>query len=272
MKKKTKFSLGMKIVTFLTVITMASVGFAAWVITAPVTEAAADGQISVDTATNNGAPIAISALICDDGNGTNTFEEDAPNYEKYSKIVFGKTEFGDEEGEDGFEQDNYGWLDNTTEGFTSENLTVFVKVTITNNQAAAYGSDITFTFEPVASDSDINEFNSAMESLLTKPTITATYASEGSTDGLTATYDTTTKKAVATIPAAKIPETKDGKYTVVFAITFDWGSSFGNMNPYIYYNMQEHTDPLATTATTNLNNLYTAVTGVSYKVTVGVVA
>lgn len=133
MKKKTKFSLGMKIVTLLTVITMASVGFAAWVITAPVAEEAAAGSVKVDTAINKGAPIVVTAEICDESG--NPYADD---HETYGRFIFGKATFDDYKTEPGYETaTNHGWLDNNDTNFAKENLVVYVKVTV-KKQARGY--------------------------------------------------------------------------------------------------------------------------------------
>ena len=178
MKKKTKCSLGMKIVTLLTVITMASVGFAAWVITAPVTESAAAGSVKVDTAIDKGAPIVVTAKICDQAGN-----EYANDHETYGRFIFGKATFDDYKNHDDYKDaKNYGWLDNGESEFATQNLVVYVKVTVKSNQPAEdtkYAKDLTLTFAPTADgDNDakaaaITKFNNAIPDSLAKPTITA---------------------------------------------------------------------------------------------------
>ncbi|MBQ7224476.1 MAG: hypothetical protein IJX06_02855 [Clostridia bacterium] len=265
MKKKTKFSLGMKIVTLLTVITMASVGFAAWVITAPVAETYADGTIKVETAEKKENPVKLNAEIVT-ANGTSTGE----NVIKFgTKAITSGTD--------------YGWLSNVDIG--EENLTVYIKLTITNTGSVAFSNNITATLTTTfAQDSASSEtiFEDAMDTdsesgVIAKPTITPIQLAGVSVDIDnidTATYDTTNNNAVLTIPASKI--SGKASYTVLLAVKINWGKKFSadgasaGVNAYEFYNKQKYSEGLATAAESNLNDLYTALNGVSYKVTFGV--
>ena len=261
MKKKTKFSLGMKIVTLLTVITMASVGFASWVITAPVTAAQADGSIKVENVVDNGAPIFVTANIVSDKDETIVIDADdttSENYKKYSSFVFGYADFDEYD----IDTDNHGWLSTPVIG--KENLTVFLKVTVKNNRDAAATKGVTVTFKT----SDPATFETGItNNAYFAPTITGVgLPGEGLTE---VSYNSGADNIVFTIPAGKIPANKAADaYEVVLAITFKWGVAFDEINPYIYYNMNEHTQVRANDAVDKLTKLYTATNGVSYTVVV----
>lgn len=60
----------------------------------------------------------------------------------------------------------------------------------------------------------------------------------------------------------------DGTTKVTVTYTYDWGAKFGNENPYQYYNLQTKTDELAKEAQENMENLYTYLTGVTYKISI----
>ena len=110
----------------------------------------------------------------------------------------------------------------------------------------------------------VGKFNDAISTKISAPVITAIGDDTLSTD-----YSTSTSNAVITIPNAKIPENKDAAvYTVIFAITINWGSDFGNVNPYVYFNAQPHNNDLADDAEKALNDLYEAINGIKYNVTI----
>ena len=49
---------------------------------------------------------------------------------------------------------------------------------------------------------------------------------------------------------------------------FKWGTAFGGQNAYKYYNDQDYDDDLATEASGALGDLYDALNGVTYKMTI----
>lgn len=77
--------------------------------------------------------------------------------------------------------------------------------------------------------------------------------------GLTSTEITSSLSCAATyegyivLPTAVVSEVGDGVYRLT--LEFKWGSKFGGVNPYEYYNGKTYTDKLAQTALTDLGEI-----------------
>ena len=101
-----------------------------------------------------------------------------------------------------------------------------------------------------------------------EPTVSYTYEEVGETH----TYDPAAKTTVEEqqVDADYLQIALSGSNTNVYYIKveFKWGSDFGGQNAYTYYNGQAYSAGLASEATTKLTNLYDALNGVSYKMTI----
>ena len=237
MKKK----LTITIASILSVIVIIGVGFAAWVITNPKVEDTADGSISVETVTDK-------------------------SYTLTAAISNGAISFGAPKNMDTANA----WL--KAEGGNSENLEATLTLTLNYNNLADVGV-ITFKMETLkGSDSDSTFADLVGGNYIVNPTI-----SYKATNAETYTAITEAEKTVftgLTVPKEAFKETTApsgsamGVATATIKITFDWGSKFGNTNPYTYFNGEGHSYKndyiTAKAALTELAKL----NGVSYKVTV----
>lgn len=219
MKRKT-LTLAISVFALLAII---SVGFASWVITRPVDEKVATGQIQVDDVTD--LNITLSYEWVDDEHGTNVLES-AP------KIVFGSK---------GSAENN--WLANEN----SENLVAYLKVNITASKLEALGTkNIVAKFNVIG---DLSRYNDLKQ----KGYI------DGNADG----------SNLATIKSSDFTQSNN-VYTVekIIKIEFKWGQTiFEGNNPIVKWpSWSEENEANATAA---LKYLYTNLSGISYKVTIG---
>lgn len=237
MKKK----LTITIASILSVIVIIGVGFAAWVITNPKVEDTADGSISVETVTDKSYSLTAT--------------------DPAETISFGAPKTPDAEA-------TKGWLVNEAK---AENLTATLTLTLNYNNFADVG-EITFKMEILGSVADKTFADLVNGGYIVNPTISYKGDAETYTD-ITATADKTVFTGL-TVPIAAFKETTAptgsamGVATATIKITFGWGTKFGSENPYNHYNKQEYSTTLAKEANDNLTDLYNALNGVSYKVTV----
>lgn len=239
MKKK----LTITIASILSVIVIIGVGFAAWVITNPEVKAESDGTISVETVTDKS--YTLTAAI--EGDKT---------------IVFGKPANATTEGK---------WFtfDSSTK---EEKLEATLTLTLNYNNLDDVGV-ITFKMETLKNTVADGTFaNLVTGGYIVNPTI-----SYKATDADTYTAITEANKTVfdgLTIPKGAFKENTAptestmGVATATIKIAFNWGSTFGNTNPYTYFNGEGHSYEkdytTAKTALTELANL----DKVSYRITV----
>lgn len=260
MKKKTKFSLGMKIVTLLTVITMASVGFAAWVITAPVVEKETAGAISVDTVED---PVAAKLVFGEpewvtkgDKTGVTNTAEDK------NVIKFGKPA---EEDKDPSIKD--AWLDNA--GEMTEKLEAYFKFTVTVNDPTA---NISLALKTTAGENVTNVFGEYAAYIT--PSLTAKiYNAEGNEVVLTCTPNDSAVEDENKYFNLEIntEDVDEGTVLSIYVtVKINWGTIFGDINPYNYYNKLDYNSnySAAQTALETLELLQ----GTTYKVIIGAAA
>ena len=152
----------------------------------------------------------------------------------------------------------------------------FIVDTVTDNRLVADGRWITINGEEVTSDDDSAKVSFGAPKSMAKENAWLTNNGDGTTEKLTVVYELTVKtkgnstgvtgltsaEIISTIscdatyegyielPTAVVSEVGAGVYRLT--LTFTWGSKFGKVNPYEYYNGKAYTDELAQTALTDL--------------------
>ena len=253
--RRRKFSIGLKIASLLTVIAVASVGLASWIITAPTTAAQADGTIQVDTVSTSKVTLTGEWVNVTEEQGTITVGAKLDNA---PVIYYGAPETSSVQNP---------WLTNDDD--KKENLVAWLKVTATATETATV-SNLTVTFAA----SDVEKFEGAIDASIGAPQFTvwaqtdeSTYAQQGST--LTYNKDATTEgESPVNADYLQIALSGSNTHTYYIKVEFKWGSNFGGQNAYDYFNAQAYDENLATQATTKLTALRTALEGVSYTMTV----
>lgn len=160
----------------------------------------------------------------------------------------------------------------------------FIVDTVTDNRLVATGRWITITKdsgenEVVTSDDNskkvsfgapakmenteawlTNDKNGTVEKLTVVYELTVkTKGDSTAVTGLTSTEITSSLSCAATyegyivLPTAVVSEVGAGVYRLT--LEFEWGSKFGGVNPYEYYNKKTYTDELAQTALTDLREI-----------------
>lgn len=213
-------------------VALVSVGFASWVITSTPKPHAETGEIVVDTVEEK----RIS-FVADSFKWTDNDSDDTNN----NKIIYGgKTYTGDKPV----------WLTNSTANkqehlsatlsFKVENYTEIEKITV-DLKVMKGNEDATANWATISTDSTETGYVAALPTIAD---ITSFTAVDGSTTQGSASL----------------------------TLTFNWGAAFKGKNPIDYYNAQNYTDELATEAKTKLEGLKTALEGLSFKLTLAVVA
>lgn len=264
MKKKTKFSLGMKIVTLLTVITMASVGFAAWVITAPVTDAKADGTIDVEQVYDES--VTVEAKWVKRNSANNGFEELGEGIKP--AIKYGMPSPAP--------ATTYNWLTNTNNEF-NENLDVYLKVTVTN-KSSQKNAELNLQFEA----SDLSKFNGAIDvsgtnKYISAPTFTRVKevdAQKFDESTIVHSYSNAesaeNKFEIGTTNKKDNVNAPEKETTYYIKVSFDWGAEVGGENAYTFYNGSAYDEELAGKANDYLSGLYDALQGITYTITLSI--
>ena len=233
MKKK---SLTM-LLTGLLAVSLTGVGFASWIIVQG-DEQYADGSVHVEEIENHA--VTIDAKWADNDGDTIWLGGTDPNNvvdPDDSQLSFGTTNKAEA-----------GWLRNTNGTVERKSLTL--NYTISN---FSYATSVTAVLEVTGNKAGYEDAVDAKY---------ITGVSVGSN-----LVDTTDFKSDA------VTLTASGTLTV----SFDWGDTFGNENPYDYYN-DATTEPLtekvpttdityASHAETNIGNMYTYLSGVTFKLT-----
>lgn len=225
------------LLTGLLAVSLTGVGFASWIIVQG-DEQYADGSVHVEEIENH--VVTIDAKWADnDGDGTWLGGTDPNNVDDAddSQLSFGTTE-----------QANAGWLRNTDGKVERKTLTL--NYSISN---FSYASSVTAVLEVTGNTAGY------------KNAVDAKYIKGVSIDSNL--VDTTDFKS------DEVSLTDSGTLTVSFA----WGETFGNENPYDYYNdatTAPLTDKVPTTDTTyashaqtNIGNMFTYLSGVTFKLT-----
>lgn len=238
-----KSKLTISIASILSVLVLVGVGFAAWVIINPKVGADADGNIEVDTVTDNSYDIKAEFVkTADTTNGT---------------IVFGK--------KDDTSITNP-WLTNNEK---AENLTATLTLTAQNFKADSWTEiskkTLTVSMKTMKSNADDNGFATLVSSkYIAYPTLSG---AGNVPKALTAWTDT------VEIKLADFTHTENATTaTYELTITFSWGEYFTDkgsiVNPYVFYNNKDYSTDNATLANTDLTAIHEALNGVSYKVSI----
>lgn len=220
------------VLTLLAVLAFTSIGFATWVITKPATDIYSEGAIIVDDATNG----AYQLIVPEDA-GNIVFGVPAELDSSYSQV----------------------WLANDD---NVEVLSQIITIQVdTGGKEFAdiidYVNDLSVNLEYIdpVENSKVDDFNYCVE----KGYIVAPKLYYLSEDNWT---EYTLGKALT------VEEAFDDNGVCQFKIEFAWGATFNSINPYDYYNGQTYSIPLADEAQTNLNDLYTHLKDVLYKLTI----
>lgn len=238
-----KSKLTISIASILSVLVLVGVGFAAWVIINPKVSADADGNIEVDTVTDNSYDIKAEFVKTDDTtNGT---------------IVFGK--------KDDTSITNP-WLTNADK---AEKLTATLTLTAQNFKAESWAKisqkTLTVSMKTIKSNADDNGFATLVSSkYIAYPTLSGAGIVP---KALTAWTDT------VEIKLADFTHTENATTaTYELTITFAWGDHFKTTdgtveNPYVYYNKKGYAEA-KDDASNALTAIHDALNGVSYKVSI----
>lgn len=249
-----KSKLTISIASILSVLVLVGVGFAAWVIINPKVGADADGNIEVDTVTDNSYDIKAEFVkTADTTNGT---------------IVFGK--------KDDTSITNP-WLTNNEK---AEKLTATLTLTAQNFKAESWAEiskkTLTVSMKTIikkpaenteTDDTGFAGLATGEKKYIKFPVITGTDITPSKADA--AQWSDVTVK----IPLEKFKYTK-GKTTATYelTITFSWGEYFTDngsiVNPYVFYNKKNYNTDNAALANTDLTAIHKALDGVSYKVSI----
>lgn len=246
-----KSKLTITIASILSVLVLVGVGFAAWVIINPNVGANADGNIEVDTVTDNSYDIKAEFVKTDDANN--------------GTIVFGKKDDS---------AITNPWLTNNEK---AEKLTATLTLTAQNFKADSWDTiktkTLTVSMKTIKKTAENTETDdTGFAGLATRekkyikfPVITGA--------GIIASKADATKWSEVTveIPLEKFTHAeKATTATYELTITFSWGEYFTDkgsiVNPYVFYNNMEYNTANAALADADLNAIHEALNGVSYKV------
>lgn len=247
-----KSKLTITIASILSVLVLVGVGFAAWVIINPNVGADADGNIEVDTVTDNSYEIKAEFLKTGDAtNGT---------------IVFGKKDDA---------SITKPWLTNTEK---AEKLTATLTLTAQNFKADSWDTiktktlivsmkTIKKTAETETDDTGFAGLATGEKKYIKFPVITGTDITASKADA--AQWSDVTVK----IPLEKFTHAENATTaTYDLTITFAWGEYFTDggsiVNPYVFYNKKDYSTVNAALADADLTAIHSALNGVSYKVSI----
>lgn len=240
--RRRKFGIGLKIASLLTTIAVVSVGLASWVITAPTIAATAGGTIQVDTVSTKKVTLAGTWVSVTQEGDTITVGADLGK-DAAPVIYYGAPEKTKEGA----------WL--TNDDTAKESLTAWLKVTATTEGDATV-SNLTVTFTA----SNATQFGGAIGASIGAPTFTVWKQSEESyVKGDTTTYSGT---------SAAVALAGSDVHTYIVKVEFSWGTNFGGINAYEYFNANAYSAERASDATTKLNALQEALNGITYTMTV----
>lgn len=253
-----KSKLTISIASILSVLVLVGVGFAAWVIINPKVGANADGNIEVDTVTDNSYDIKAEFVkTVDTTNGTIVFGKDdstittpwLTNNEKAEKLT--------------------ATLTLTAQNFKAESWAEISKKTLTVSMKTIIKkpAENTETDDTGFAGLATGEKKYGEKKYIKFPVITGTGITASKADA-TQWSDVTVK-----IPLEKFKYTK-GETTATYelTITFSWGEYFtykgSIVNPYVFYNNMEYSTVNAALADADLKAIHDALNGVSYKVSI----
>lgn len=239
--RRRKFGIGLKIASLLTTIAVVSVGLASWIITVPTQEVTADGTIKVDTVSTNTVTLTGTWVSVTESENTITVGADLGT----APVIY--------YGQPANPTATYSWL--TNDDTAKENLTAWLKVTASATGTATV-SNLTLTFTA----SNTTQFGEAIGASIGAPTFTVWKQSgENYVKGDTTTYSGT---------SAAVALAGSDVHTYYVKVEFSWGTDFGGINAYEYFNANAYSAEKASEATTKLTSLQEALNGVSYTMTV----
>lgn len=230
MKHRRKFSLGIKIASILTCITILSAGFAAWWIVKLPTNITESGSFTVKEVEKKEIQITDVTLT----NPT---------------IIFGSTDVA-----------NPTWLG--ADGVATEALTATLTFTVSVKGNTQVNLDtlidnITVTFAP--DESTKADFNAALgayekagsayngKTFMAAPVMALTSAQ---------TVRSNTNYSASAPGALVIEAPAANSTTVTMTVTFDWGTITGGENPYKFFNGLSYSDDAADAAYAMLEKIY----------------
>lgn len=155
----------------------------------------------------------------------------------------------------------------------------FIVDTVTDNRLVATGRWITINGEEVTSDENSAKVSFGAPAEMKNTSAWLTNDKKGTVEKLTVVYELTVKtkgnstavtgltsteiisslscaatyEGYIVLPTAVVSEVGAGVYRLT--LNFTWGSKFGSVNPYEYYNRKTYTDELAQTALNDLGEI-----------------
>ena len=250
MKKRRKFGIGLKIASILTTVAVVSVGLASWIITVPTQATDVSGSIQVETVKTDRVTLA--------GTWVNVTEETStitPGANAEAPVMY----YGAPS-----ETISGAWLTNSNT--EKENLVAWLKVTATVEGEASV-ADLKVTFAA----SNATQFDGAIGASIGAPefTVWKQTSTPAVEEGGEATISYT-KGTSVTYSATKLDISLTGSNTNTYyvKVEFKWGTAFDGQNAYKYYHDQDYTESLGTAASEALGDLYDALNGISYKMTI----
>lgn len=205
--RKSRFSLGMKIACILSCLTLFTMGFASWWIVKIENPAAQNGSFTVYDVSEKAVNVAVTSLE--------------------GGIVFGTPE----------ESVASKWL--IADSIATQDLTATLVFTVKTDGSVNLSQLLSKVTVNMATNTALN---AALGTYVTAPVISGSYIAidgEGNETGSATTITSATYTAAdgagVEFAAPATPYIK-----VTLNITFDWGTAFGGMNPYKYYNQFEY--------------------------------
>lgn len=230
MKRKTNKKSGIiAAVVGLSAVSLVSVGFASWVMSGGDTTSI-EGTIEVDTVDDKRFLIGDKSLSYGDEDGKDVKGNAA------SKIVYGI--------DDTLSVTNH-WLGVGASDNKYENLDAKLTFYVANAPTAA---NIQVTFAPKAGATATAWQNALDANLVAAPTIGTPSISDGGSKTIQGITGNCKKVEVS--------------------VHFNWGTAFGEINPYKYFNDQDYSVDLSDEAKTKLQNLNTYLTNMVYVLTI----
>ena len=137
---------------------------------------------------------------------------------------------------------------------------------LSNNSADKENLDFSVELEITSTSANVpttlSSYNISFDLVASNPT---NYTAASETKGYVSTLDEVLATATVHGGATSLVENK-----VTYDFSFAWGSTFGNKNPYEFYNYQAFNDTLADDAKTKLGDLNTLLDGITFTLTVNV--
>lgn len=205
--RKSRFSLGMKIACILSCLTLFTMGFASWWIVKIENAPVQNGSFAVYDVSEKEVKVEVSSLE--------------------GAIVFGTPT----------EAVTSKWL--IADSIATEDLTATLVFTVKTDGSVKLNQLLSKVSVNMATNTALN---AALGTYVTAPVISGSYVvtdAEGTATGTDVSITNATYTAAN--GAAVEFDAPDAAYIkVTLNVTFDWGTAFGGMNPYKYYNQFEY--------------------------------